>query len=210
MTGDAGEYIALNLKPILQKCKQKCTSWCKLPLSVTGRASLIKMVWVPQLLYVLHKAPVWLPKYWFDYIDSQYKELIWKYRVARVKLTTLQYPKDEGGLAFPHSLTYFLASQLQHLTGWDLPLVADPSRTLLIRSLLEFSILSQMEMGLPELPSQCPTIQLLLKFRVELKHRLCLTGFLPCTPIWRNRSYKELVTLENDSTWITAKVKYLS
>lgn len=50
ITGDARDYKILNLKPILQKFMPKCASWCKLPLSVTGRANLIKMVWAPQLL----------------------------------------------------------------------------------------------------------------------------------------------------------------
>lgn len=65
-------------------------------------------------------------------------------------------------------------------------------------------------MDLPDLPSHCPTIQLLLKLWVELKCRLGLIGFLPCTPIWHNKSYKELVKLGNYSTWIAARVKYLS
>lgn len=66
---DVGEYTVLNLKNILQKkCKQMCASWCKLPLSGTGRANLIKMPWAPQLMYVLHIAPVWILKYWFDRI----------------------------------------------------------------------------------------------------------------------------------------------
>lgn len=75
------------------------------------------MVWAPQLLYALHNAPVLIPKFWFTSIDSKYRKLLWKYGVARVKLTTLQYPKDQGGLVVPHSLTYFLATQLQQLTG---------------------------------------------------------------------------------------------
>lgn len=69
VTGDTRDYITLSLKPILQKFRFKCASWCKLPLSVTGRANLIKMVWAPQLLFVLHNAPVWIPGYWFGRID---------------------------------------------------------------------------------------------------------------------------------------------
>lgn len=73
VTGDSRDYINLNLKPILQKFKHKSASWCKLPLSVMGRTNLIKTVWASELLYVLHNAPVWIPHYWFDRIDSQYR-----------------------------------------------------------------------------------------------------------------------------------------
>lgn len=41
-----------------------------------------------------------------------------------IKLTTLQYPQDYGSMAVPHSQIFFLAAQLQHLAGWDLPSVA--------------------------------------------------------------------------------------
>lgn len=46
------DYINLNLKPLLVKFKDKCRSWCKLPLTVIGRANLVKMIWTPQLLCV--------------------------------------------------------------------------------------------------------------------------------------------------------------
>lgn len=52
--------------------------------------------------------------------------------MARIKFTTLQYPKDQGEMAVPHSITYFMATQLQHLSGWDLLVVEDPSKTLWI------------------------------------------------------------------------------
>lgn len=81
----------------------------------------------------------------------------------------MQYPKDQGGMAIPRSFTYFMSVQLQYLTGWDLPVVDDPSRTLLIHSILEYSAMSQMEMGLPGISPDCPTVQLLLKLWVELK-----------------------------------------
>lgn len=160
MTSDTGDYIKLNLKPLLKKCKHKCTSWCKLPLSATGRASLIKMVRAPQLLYVLHNALVWIPHYWFDCIDSHYRALIWKNGVACNKLTTLQYPKDLIGMAIPHSFTYFLAAQLKHLSGWDLLGTLDPSRCLLVKSLADYSAMAQLKMGLTDVSLDCPMVEL--------------------------------------------------
>lgn len=56
---DVTQYI--NLIPLLTKFREKCNTWCKLPLSVVGRANLIKMVWSSQLLYICHNSPVWIP-----------------------------------------------------------------------------------------------------------------------------------------------------
>lgn len=125
---------------------------------MTVWANLIKMVWAPQLPYILHNAPVWILHYWFQWVDSLYRALLWKNGVARVKLTTLHYPKDQGGLAVLHTHTYFLAAQLQHLTGWDLPNTLDPSRTLVIPSVVDYSAMSQLEQGLPDLTPHCPTL----------------------------------------------------
>lgn len=47
---DPAKYLRLNLGPLLDRQKVKCSSWCKLPLSVVGWVNLIKMVWAPQLL----------------------------------------------------------------------------------------------------------------------------------------------------------------
>lgn len=66
VTSDPWDYISLNLKPILQKFKHKCVSWCKLPLTVTGRANLTKMIWAPQLLYILHKKFVNIWQCWLN------------------------------------------------------------------------------------------------------------------------------------------------
>lgn len=39
--------------------------WSKIPLTIIGRANLIKMIWMPQLLYLLHNCPVWFPQKFF-------------------------------------------------------------------------------------------------------------------------------------------------
>lgn len=186
VTDNVNDNIILNLKPILQIFKHKLSSLCKLPLSVTGRANLIKMVWAPQLLNVLHNVPVWIPRYWVQQVDSLYQTLLWKNGVASLKLTTLQYPKDQGGLAVPRAFTYFLAAQLQQLTGWDIPNMLDPSRTLLISSLADYFAVSQVEQGFSDMAPRCPTAKLILKLWAEFKCRLGIEGFMESISIWSN------------------------
>lgn len=106
-----------NIDPLLIKFKGKIKIWKRLPLSVAGRCNLIKMIWLPQLLYVLHNSPIWLYKKWFPRIETLFRELIWKGGPAKIRLSTLQLQKQEGGVALPHPFSYFLASQLQYLGG---------------------------------------------------------------------------------------------
>lgn len=79
-------------------------------------------------------------------------------------------------MPIPHSFTYFVAAQLQHLAGWHLSVVADPSRTLLIHSLTEYSAMSQLKMGLPRAPLECPTVHMLRRLWKELRKRLSIEG----------------------------------
>lgn len=39
---------------------------------------------------------------------------------------------------------------------------------------------------------------------------LGITGFLPCTPLWRNRQFKEVLKLKGFKSWDDAGIKYIS
>lgn len=62
---DPNEYISNNIIPLLTKFKSKIDIWHGLLLSAAGRCNLIKMLWMPQLLYLLHNSLVWIYKKWF-------------------------------------------------------------------------------------------------------------------------------------------------
>lgn len=116
--------IELNLIPLIQKFQDRCTTRCKVPLSMVGRINLINMVWGPQL-YIFHNARIWIPCKWFL---EPYRFSIQGANMAQknacISLATLQYGKDQGGMAVPHARVY-LASQLQqlgaggHVDSWD-------------------------------------------------------------------------------------------
>lgn len=80
------KYLEDNLLPLFKKLQMTCTTWCKLPLSVIGRINLIKMVWGPQLLYIMHNSPQWIPRKWFNRIETLFRSLIWRKKVARIRL----------------------------------------------------------------------------------------------------------------------------
>lgn len=114
---DPNQYIEDNFAPLLLRFRRKYDIWSRLPLSVAGRINLIKMIWMPQLLYKLHNSPVWIRMEWFKKIETLFRELIWKKGQAQIGLQILQLPTKEGGAPVSHPRSYFLAAQLQHLRG---------------------------------------------------------------------------------------------
>lgn len=50
--------------------------------------------------------------------DKKISRFIWKGCKPRIKYTTLQIPKDGGGLALPNLNEYYYAAQLQPLICW--------------------------------------------------------------------------------------------
>lgn len=88
-----------------------------------GRVNLLKMIFIPQFLYILHNTPLVVPLKVFRIINSMFRSFIWLNKPLRVKLEQLQRPKEAGGLALPNPWLYYLAAQLQHIAR-ALPLEA--------------------------------------------------------------------------------------
>lgn len=72
---------------------------------------------MPQLLYVIHNSPVWLPFKYFHKFQALFRDLIWKRGAPRIRYKMLLRGKEEGDLVAPNPWIYFLASQLQYLKG---------------------------------------------------------------------------------------------
>lgn len=59
------EYVLYNLLPLLQKCISQSKVQNMLPISVAGCTNLLKIIWMPQLMYYLHNSPCWIPHKYF-------------------------------------------------------------------------------------------------------------------------------------------------
>lgn len=195
------EYIAQNMNPLLEKFKNVSKTWCKLPLSVVGRINLIKMVWMPQLLYILHNSPIWLPISIFQRIDSLFRELIWKGKISRIRLYTLMRPKDAGGMTVPHAKMYFLASQLQHIAGWATVSMLDPIQLILRSELGDMPLAYALEGGLFRNRHLHPTLTLIHNTWRAMKSLMKHEGFTSYMPIWNNHSLSELAKLQKPLHW---------
>lgn len=49
------------------------------------RTNLVKMILMPQLLYVLHNSPVWIPFKHFHKFQGLFRHLVWKKGVPRIR-----------------------------------------------------------------------------------------------------------------------------
>lgn len=199
VSSDPYQYIEDNLAPLLEKFKRKSDIWGKLPLSMAGRANLIQMVWMPQLLYVLHNSPVWIGKKWFLKINTLFRELIWRKGQARISLQTLQRPTREGGLAVPQPYNYFLAAQLQHIGGCETQDWRDPSGKIMLQDSLHKSLIEALEAG--SLQDGPPTCRLVNKVWQTTKWIMGYRGFTEFLPIWQNKFLRELMALGKSRPW---------
>lgn len=58
---------------------------------------------------------------WFKSLNSAISKFYWKNKTSRIKLSTLQKSKAQGGLEAPNYVLYHLANQLKYLTKWHNP-----------------------------------------------------------------------------------------
>lgn len=93
------EYCKLNIMPLLHRFKAKIVVWNKLWLSLTERANFIKMILMPQLIYLLHNSPVVIPLYIFRLVNIIFCTLLRKDKSQSIRLEQLQHAKDGGCIA---------------------------------------------------------------------------------------------------------------
>ena len=67
------DYITLNLTPLVSRIRDKIKILSKLKMSLVGRVNLTKMVFMPQLLYILHNTPMVVPLRAFRIINSLFR-----------------------------------------------------------------------------------------------------------------------------------------
>lgn len=61
-----GDFVRLNLDPVLAVIKSKLKAWNNLPLSLTGRINLLKMKVLPKFTYIFRNSPQWLTRTFFN------------------------------------------------------------------------------------------------------------------------------------------------
>lgn len=101
ITSEPHDYISLNLSPLLGRIQDRVKVWSRLKMPLVGKVHLI-IIFMPQLLYILHNAPIVVPLKIFCIINSIFRSFLWLDKPPRVKLEQLQKSKETGGLVLPN------------------------------------------------------------------------------------------------------------
>lgn len=91
-----------NFLPLIDRLRSKLLFWNSLPISLVGRINAIKMVFLPQLLYLLQNIPIFLKKSFFKRLDSLITPFLWEHKTPRIGKKYLCKSKHVGGLALPN------------------------------------------------------------------------------------------------------------
>lgn len=115
VTRELGDYITNNVEPLFQLIKTKTQAWSRLPLGVTGRINIIKMILLPKMLYMVWHAPLYIPLKFFKKMEAILNSFVWGHGRHKLAWHILKNPTAMGGMALPDLQEYYIAAQLSHM-----------------------------------------------------------------------------------------------
>lgn len=160
---------------------------------------------LPKINYLFSVIPIFPPQGWFSSLNSVINKFYWKGKQVRIKLSTLQKPKQYGGLGAPNFLYYFLSTQLQHIRQWLLNYNSahlDIARTMVGQLSLEH--LPFIDKSVNKEPYfKLPSINSTLTAWWKANQILGVNSFPSCsTPIWHNPMFKMNKSTICFHTWV--------
>ena len=108
----------INYTNIFKKIEEDTKRWATLPGSVPSRIAVVKMNILPRINFISSMLPLPPPNGYWSKVDSLLSKYIWNGRRPRIKRTTLQHYKQEGGWALPNSQYYHWSFTLRPLKQW--------------------------------------------------------------------------------------------
>ncbi|XP_056403189.1 transmembrane protein 260 isoform X1 [Hyla sarda] len=110
-----GATFALNFQTLSATLDRDLRKWTTGTFSWLGRANIIKMNFLPRLLYLFQAIPLALPRSYFKKLDQMIRSFIWAGRPSRISSRVLVRRKRAGGLAVPDCQAYYVAATLTRL-----------------------------------------------------------------------------------------------
>lgn len=127
------KYLGIELSPTLQlipkinymsiysKVEADIQRWMRLPSSPPARISTIKMNILPRINFISSMLPLPPPPNYWKKLDSILNKFVWNGKRPRVKWSTLQKNKTEGGWACPNFKLYHWSFILLSVVKWFEP-----------------------------------------------------------------------------------------
>ena len=118
LTGDLKTLYTDNYQALENKVRQDLNRWKVIPESILSRIESVKMMILPQFLFLFQTLPISIPNCSFKRWNTMLSNFIWNYKSKRKKLSTLTQTRENGGLNFPDLMTYFHATQIDIIMKW--------------------------------------------------------------------------------------------
>uniref|UniRef100_A0A669D0H5 Reverse transcriptase domain-containing protein n=1 Tax=Oreochromis niloticus TaxID=8128 RepID=A0A669D0H5_ORENI len=181
-----------NLLPLLNNTKKHLAQWSPLSTSLVGRINSIKMNILPKFLYLFQLLPVFIPKSFFDSLDSIISSYIWRGKRPQLDKAQLQKPKSRGGLALSNFRYYYWAANMRYIISWLYFHNKGncPSWVLMeLNSATGSSVLALIGSSLPLPPNKTidnPVVWHTVRVWAQMRKHFGLTGFSLLSPIFSN------------------------
>lgn len=97
VTKSYSSLLKSNFSPLISELQSSKHFWNMLPKSLTGRVNHIKMIILPKWLYLFQNLPVFLPKTFFENLNSLILPFLWGNKTHGIAGKHLCKSNTEGG-----------------------------------------------------------------------------------------------------------------
>lgn len=110
-----------NFLEMRKTVKNDMDRWAALPTSLQARIAIVKMNILPRINFISSMIPLCPPSDYWKKLHSDISHFIWNNKPPRLKLSTLQRNRGDGGLALPNFKFYFWSFVLRSIVTWRDP-----------------------------------------------------------------------------------------
>lgn len=107
-----------NFSVLTATVKQDLQKWNRLPLSLADRVQTVKINILLRYLYLFQCLPIYLPRSFFNSVNSIISTFVWAGKRARANKSLFQRNRSSGGLGLPNLLGYYWAANVQKILLW--------------------------------------------------------------------------------------------